>query len=101
MDCPSVGVADFDDVVFTTFRTFFANHGLSVCSGTRREKASRRSLVLRRGSESVDIIRIGLKQQCDAVEQPADAKQTEGEEVEDTQEDPALIEFVSAEIAEE
>ena len=57
--------------------------------------------ILRRGDESADKIRIGLEQQSDAVDQPTDAKQAAGEEVEDTHTDFALIEFVSTEIAEE
>lgn len=60
-----------------------------------------RSFKLRWVLSLVDIIGIGLEQQCDAVNQAADTEEAEGEEVQDAHADFALVELMGTECAEE
>ena len=49
----------------------------------------------------VDVIRIGLAEQCDAVDQPADAKEAAGKEVQDAHTNFTLIELVGTKCTQE
>ena len=70
------------------------------CLGIVADDQALRPMARCKAFVSDNEIGIGLKQQSDAVDQPADAEQTKGKDIEDSHTDFAFIEFVGTQIAE-